>query len=277
MDTIRLINNDFSGILGVLIAFITAMITLVYVRLVYKQMKISQKALEIADKQLQLDKQPCVVFEILKTYGTPCFTETRRQLHIKLELENVGDSPAISIYTFAHLELQHTRNVKDGSCIVNMDYIPDFEISIKSEGKATANICFETEQINMLVEDLRCNHEQNILRIKTNPYQHSYRGTILVIEVYYKNILDQWFRNTMQREILWLIDKHAAPRKTNNLNENTIPPCLLEHNTEFELQLISPKMAASNIDLVDAKIIQKKLEQYKEDIRLLSTTNSEEK
>ena len=87
-----------------------------------------------------------------------------------------------------------------------------------------ASIRFETFEINMLVEDLRINHEKNVKRLIVNPYRPHYRGTVLVIEVYFRNVLGQWFKNTVRQEIAWLIDKHAEPRKTHNINENTIPP-----------------------------------------------------
>lgn len=126
---------------------------------------------------------------------------------------------------------------------------------------------FETSEINMLVEDLRIEHEKNVQRLRVNPYQTPYRGTVLVIEIYYRNVLGQWFKNTLRQEIRWLNDKNAKPRKTNDINENTIPPCLLNENTEFELQLVSPKFSVFSTNLVEAKEIEHKLEQYKEDLK----------
>ena len=69
------------------------------------------------------------------TLGGKCFSGTRRQLHIDVELENVGDSPALTTYTFAYLELQNTKHVKNGSNIVDMDYLPDFIKCIKANEK----------------------------------------------------------------------------------------------------------------------------------------------
>ena len=133
--------------------------------------------------------------------------------------------------------------------------------------QAKSSVRFETFEINMLVEDLRINHEKNVKRLIVNPYQPHYRGTVLVVEVYYRNVLGQWFKNTLRQEISWLNDKHAEPRKTNNINENTIPPRLLEDNTKFELQLVSPKLSVFETDLVEAKVVEDKLSQYKEDLK----------
>lgn len=242
MGTLQYINTNLSGVLSAVIALITALITLVYVVFTYKQMKATQNATDTAIKQLQLNNQPCVIAEIFRTYGGKCFSGTRRQLHIDVELENVGDSPALTTYTFAYLELQNTKHVKNGSNIVDMDYLPDF------------------------IKCIKANEEKKLL-YALKLYRPHYRGTVLVIEVYFRNVLGQWFKNTVRQEIAWLIDKHAEPRKTHNINENTIPPRPLGQNTEVELQLVSPKMSVFQTDLIEAKVIEEKLLQYKDDLK----------
>lgn len=263
METLQYINTNFSGVLSVAVAIITALITLVYVIFTYKQMKAAQNANEAAIKQLRLGNQPCIIAEISRTFGSKCFSGTRRQLHIELTLENVGDSPALCVYTFAHLELQHTRNNTNNSNIVNMDYVPDFNKCLKVGAQDKSSVRFETSEINMLVEDLRIGHGKNVQRLVTDPHRTPYRGTVLVVEIYYRNVLGQWFKNTLRREIKWLNDKNVKPRKTNYINENTIPPCPLNSNTEFELHFISPKFSVFSTALVEAKEIEEKLEQYK--------------
>lgn len=265
MELLQFINTNLSGILSVAVSAITAIITLVYVVFTYKQMKAAQKSAELSSEQIKISNQPCIVAEIVDTVGSACFTDSgRRQLHIEVELENIGDAPALEIYTLSHLELQHTKNIADGSNIVNMDYYPDYLKYLKSNAKQKVSVRYETDEINMLVEDLRYRHEKNMHRLRTNPYQHAYRGTVLVVEIYYKNLLGQWFKNTLRQEISWLIDKNAPPRKTHNLNENTIPPCLLGKDTEFTLQLISPKFSSSGIELTKIEEVKEKLEPYKE-------------
>lgn len=262
MEILRYIDANYSGILSVMIATMTALVTLVYVIFTYKQMKISQASTETAIKQLRLNNQPCVITEISETYGSECFSGTRRQLHIELNLENVGDSPALSVYVFAYLELQHTKHIKSSSNIVEMDFLPDFVKYIKVGEKGVASVRFETFEINMLLEDLRIAYEKNMKRLYVEPYHSPYRGTVLVIETYYRNVLGQWFKNTIRQEIMWLNDKHAEPRKTNNINENTIPPRILEKDTEFELQLVSPHLSVFSTELIDSTVMERKLEKY---------------
>lgn len=274
MELIQNINANYSGILSVIVAAITAIITLVYVVFTFKQMQAAQKSAELASKQMRLSNQPCVVVDISQTAGSPCFPDsTRRQLNIALELENIGDSPALELYTLSYLELQHIKNVSDGSSIVDMFYYPDYRKYLKANSKDTASVSYETDEINMLVEDLRYCHEKNMSRIRTNPSKHPYHGTVLVVEVYYKNLLGQWFKNTLRQEISWLIDKNAPPRKTHNLNENTIPPCILGRETSFSLQLIAPRFSAAGIELVSAEDVKEKLEPCSEALDLSSVVS----
>ena len=267
MEIIQFINTNLSGILSVVVSGITAVITLIYVVFTYKQMRATQKSVELTLEQMKTSNQPCVAVEIADTNGSACFTESgRRQLWIELKLENIGDSPALEVYVLSHMELQHTKNVSDGSNIVDMDYYPDYLKYIKPDATQTVDLRYETNEINMLVEDLRYCHEKNVHRLHTNPYKHHYHGTVLVVEVYYKNLLGQWFKNTLKQQISWLVDKNAPPRKTNNLNENTIPPCLLKEDTEFTLQLVSNRFSPAGIELVNVEEIQEKLSPYQDEL-----------
>lgn len=267
MEMLQYINNNFSGILSAVVSGITAIITLIYVVFTYKQMKATQESAQIASKQIRISNQPCVVIDSINTYGSECFNESgRRQLHIELQLENIGDSPALEVYTLSYLELQHTKNVRNGSDMVSMDFYPDYLKYLKPNTQGIARVRYETDEINMLVEDLRYSYEKNMSRIRTNPSKHPYSGTIMVVEVYYKNLLGQWFRNTLRQEICWLTDKNALPRKTKNLNENTIPPCLLSKETEFELQLVAPRFSVSSIELISKEQIANKLKPYKDQL-----------
>ena len=266
VDLLIIINDKFASILGVLVAIITAFITLVYVVFTYKQMKAAQNSTEPAMQQLRLNNQPCVIPTIIATRGTKCFTKTRRQLFIEIGLDNVGDSPAITVYTFSHLELHYTYNEIIGSNTVNMDYVPSFQKCIKSGEKTETHVRYETSEINKLVEDLRVCHKKKVKRIRKAPYNKPYKGTILVIEVYYRNVIGQWFKDVLRQEIGWINDKNAAPRKTNYINENTIPPRPLLDDTEFELQLVSEAFSSFSIELVEDKEIEDKLEDYKAEL-----------
>lgn len=248
-ELIKSINDNYSDLISLIITFILCWIT-------YKQMKIARKATEVALDQLKLNKQPYISLEVKKTDGTHCFSGDRRQLHINIELLNAGDSPAINVYTFAHLELQHTKNKYNDTNVVDMDYIPNFKNSVKVNENAIAQVRFETREINMLVNDLRHRYVKNIERIEYTPCKSPYKGTILVVEVFYRNVLGQWFRHILRQGILRLIDN----------KKNTIPPCELKEDTCFTLQLISPQFSVSTVELIDESIINKKLEQYKEEL-----------
>jgi NADH:ubiquinone oxidoreductase subunit 4 (subunit M) len=78
------INTNYSNLLAVIVALLTSFITLAYVIMAYKQVKLSESSIESIEKQIKLNNQPCIIPKITKTIGTECFTETRRQLHIEI-------------------------------------------------------------------------------------------------------------------------------------------------------------------------------------------------
>lgn len=254
MEDILYFINTYSGVLSVAVSLITAIITLIYVIFTYKQMRASQDALKMSVKQLKVDKQPCVVYKQIKTEGSNCFYKTRRQLHINMKLQNIGDSPAMSIYVFSHLKLQYSEKTMG---IVDMEYLPDFVPFLEVGSKVNVSTRYETNEINMLLEDLTVASAKNIHRISTDASKSPYKNTDLVIEIYYKNILGQWFKNERCIEILDILE-----RKENGETELVNPPNSLKDDVWFELQLIAPEFSQSDIIMVEENEIKDKLQEY---------------
>ena len=246
--------NSYSGIISIAISLITAIVTLIYVVFTYRQMKAAQAGLKMSARQIKTEKQPCIVYKQIEAYGTECFSEDRRQLHIELELENIGDSPAISIYVFSHFKLQYVNEPSD---IVNMEYLPDFIPFLKADSTVSASTRYETYEIFRVLEDLGISHVKNMQRIKSNPSKSAYQSPELVIEIYYKNIMGQWFKNERRVEVLDVLGK-TDQGDYKPLN----PPDSLEDDMEFELQLIAQEFALSNLKLVDENEIKAKLKPY---------------
>lgn len=255
------VNANYSGLLTVLVALITAFITLAYVHMAYKQFALSKLSLESAERQTKLNSQPCIIPKITETIGTELFTETRRQLHFNVELNNVGNSPAIAIFTIGHLKLRYTKH--EDTDKVDMCFYPDFMPILSLNEKAIAGISFEAKEIELLVEDLEHAYRLNIERLKTDGHRPSYRGTNIVIKVYFKNLLGQWFESTLTREIAWLIDLFKEKSDSHDLNKYTIPPKKLLKNTRFKLQLISERFSPADIRLIDADAVRNILDSYK--------------
>lgn len=248
--------NSYSGLLSVGVSAITAIITLIYVIFTYRQLMASQDSLKMVVKQIKVDKQPCIVYENIETIGSNCFCGKRRQLHINLELENIGDAPAMSIYVFSYLRLQNNNEISN----VNMEYLPDYVHFLKVGSKIEVSTRYETDEINLLLEDLSVTSAKNIHRVKTDPSKESYRGTDLVIELYYKNLLGQWFINERHIQILDVLEK-----KEDGETEIVEPPNSLKSDVWFELQLIASAFSKSDIRMVDKQEIKDKIEVYKRD------------
>ena len=246
--------NEYAGVLSVAVSFITAAITLIYVIFTYKQMKATQDTLKASLKQIKVDKQPCIVYKEIKTEGTNCFYKKRRQLHVNLKLQNIGDAPAMSIYVFSHLELQYSEETLR---YVNMEYLPDFVPFLKVGSKVDVSTRYETNEINLLLEDLSVASAKNIHRVNTDATKERYKYANLVIEIYYKNILGQWFKNERHIEVLGILET-----KENDKKAMVKPANSLKDNVWFELQLIAPAFSQSDIGMVDGREIKDKLKSY---------------
>lgn len=254
MNNILHFANTYSGVLSVAISSITAIITLIYVLFTYRQMRAAQDALKMSAKQLKVDKQPCIVYKEIETSGSNCFYKTRRQLHISMKLQNIGDAPALSIYVFSHLKLQYSEKALQ---IVNMEYLPDFIPFLEVNSKIDVSTRYETYEINMLLEDLTVSSAKNIHRIKTDASKPPYKNADLVIEVYYKNMLGQWFKSERCIEILDILEKEdSGEKKTVN------PPNSLKDDVWFELRLVPSAFSQSDIIMVDVNELKDKLQCY---------------
>lgn len=262
--------NSYSGLLSIAVAVITAGITLVYVIFTYKQMKAAQSSSEAAIQQIKLNNQPCVIYEEINTFGTACFSGSRRQLSVEVNLENVGDSPAISVYTFSKLQLFRLRELDSE---VKMYSEPDYIPVIKAGDKVLSHIHYEEDEIDCLVDALRISHADNMKRVELSPTETPFKGAELVLEIYYKNIMGQWFKNVRHTEIAWLIDRNS----TVSINDDDycfsalIPPQTLKPTTEFELQLIAPRFALSDIKPIEEKEVLEMLRPYQEERGILLT------
>lgn len=248
--------NTYSGVFNVIVSFLTAVITFVYVVFTYKQMRAAQNAIKMSDKQLKLDKQPCVVFDEITTVGTNCFYKSRRQLHIKMKLQNIGDAPALSIYVFSYLKLQHSGE----NDRVDMYYLPDFVPFLKVGTDTNVSVRYEEFEINKLLEDLSIAEAKNINRINTDATKSAFKGTCLVIEIYYKNISGQWFKNVRSIEILDILEKQEDEKR-----KTVSPPNSLKDDVWFELQLINPAFSNNYLVVVEEAEIKNKLQIYSED------------
>ena len=200
IELIKSINQDYAGFLACLISFFTLITTIVYVLFTYSQMKATKESVKVMQDGMKQEKQPCISLQIKKAYSGKSLSNGRRQMPIEFEIENIGDSPAISVYCISNLKLQHTVN-EDGSNVVNMFTGPQYYPFLKAGGKETPHIHYENKEINYLFEDLTIEMAKNRRRIEETPWMHSYPGTEIQIRVFYKNMNEQWFETYLSQEI----------------------------------------------------------------------------
>lgn len=272
LEFIKSINSDYAGVLSLLSSLVMVIVTIIYVGHTKRQADYSKESAELVAKQMKTDKQPCVVPHIVDSYGTAWdVTEyTRIQLGFEIDLENVGDAPAINVYTLADFELQFKIDDNGNKKMLSASLLPNFVQAISVGEKKKIRIHFETAEVNAMVKELTIAHEMNTERIRTNPSQHYYTGAKLVIRVFFKNIMGQWCESLISHEIAWLEYKNPPPRKTQNLNENTIPPKQIYEGDEFRAVLSSHHLAPFTYKMTTDEYLNNVLSDYVEESPWLS-------
>lgn len=263
LDIIKMINNDYAGVLSLLSSIIMVIVTIIYVGHTKRQANYAKESVELVAKQMKIEKQPCIVPHVTDSSGAAfdATDDTRIQLGFEINLKNVGDAPAINIYTFADIELQFTHDDKGNKKHLPATLLPEFIQALSVGEEAKVHIHFETSEVKAMVKELRKAMEKNWERIRTDPTHHHYTGANLIIRVLFKNIMGQWGESTISYEIPWLEFENPPPQKTHNLNENTIPPKRIREGDQFKAVLSSPHMAPFSFEMIDTARVKAVLEE----------------
>ena len=245
LEFIKSINSDYAGVLSLLSSLVMVIVTIIYVRHTKRQAYYAKESAELVAKQIKTDKQPCVVPLVIDSYGSAWDASdyTRIQLGFTIKLKNVGNSPAINVYTLADFELQFIKDSEGNKKMLPASLLPGFIQALSAGDEVDIDIHFETSEIKELVCELRKTAEKNWERIRTNPSQNHYNGANLIIRVFFKNLMGQWCESSISYEIAWLAYKNPPQHKTHNLNENTIPPKEIHEGDEFKAVLSSHHIA----------------------------------
>lgn len=112
LEFIKIINSDYAGVISLLSSLIMVVVTIIYVGHTKRQANYAKESAELVAKQMKIDKQPCIVPYVTDSFGSAWDTTdyTRMQLGFTIKLRNVGDSPAINVYTLADIELQFSED-----------------------------------------------------------------------------------------------------------------------------------------------------------------------
>ena len=218
LDFIKTINSYYAGVLSLLSSLVMVIVTIIYVRHTKRQADYAKESAELVAKQIKTDKQPCVVPLVTDSYGSAwdASDHMRMQLGFSIKLKNVGDSPAINIYTLADIELQFIKNSEGNKKMLPASLLPGFTQALSAEEETEISIQFETLEIKELICELRKAAEKNWERLRTTPSHNHYIGANLIIRVFFKNLMGQWCESTISYEIAWLAYKNQPPQKTHS-------------------------------------------------------------
>ena len=277
LEFIKSINSDYAGVLSLLSSLVMVIVTIIYVRHTKRQAYYAKESAELVAKQIKTDKQPCVVPLVIDSYGSAWDASdyTRIQLGFTIKLKNVGNSPAINVYTLADFELQFIKDSDGNKKLLPAALLPGFIQALSAEEETEINIHFETAEIKELICELRKTAEKNWERLRTNPNHNHYNGANLKIRVFFKNLMGQWCESTISYEIPWLVFKNPPPQKTHNLNENTIPPKEIHEGDEFKAVLSSHHIAPFLFAMTTEERVTDLLQKYLDESPWLLTTLKE--
>lgn len=272
MDFIKTINSDYAGVLSLLSSLIMVVVTIIYVSHTKRQANYAKESAELVAKQIKTDKQPCVVPIIVDSNGSAwdATDYTRMQLDFEINIKNVGDSPAINIYTLADIELQLTNDSNGNKELLHASLLPNFVQALATGEEKEIYIHFETAEIKRLTQELSKALDMNWERLRTNPTQNHYVGAKLIVCVLFKNLMGQWCESVVSHEIAWLAYKNPPANKTHNLNENTIPPKQIREGDKFKAVLTSCSIAPFTYKMITEEYVHSVLEDYTEESPWLS-------
>lgn len=273
LEFIKTINSDYAGVLSLLSSLIMVVVTIIYVGHTKRQANYAKDSTELVAKQIKIDKQPCIVPYVTDSYGSAwdATDYTRMQLGFTIKLKNVGDSPAINVYTLADIELQFTEDSDGNKKLLPASLLPGFTQALSAEEDVEIYVHFETSEIKALICELSKAAEKNWERLRTNPSQNHYTGAKLIVRVFFKNLMGQWCKSTISHEIAWLAYKNPPPQKTHNLNENTIPPKKIRVGDEFKAVLSSHHIAPFVFEMTTYERVIDVLQRYIDESPWLST------
>lgn len=267
LDFLKHINTNYSALLSLLSSVIMVIVTIIYVVQTKRQADYAKESAELVAKQIKTDKQPCIVPSVVDSKGIAfdAGDYTRIQLGFDISLENVGESPAINVYTLCAIELQQSKNSEGKEINLSAALLPNFVQAIAVRAKEEINIHFETDEVLDLVNELSIAMEKNWERIRTNPSKHHYVGANLNIKVLFKNIMGQWSESVISYEIAWLEYLEPPKSSSHNINANTIPPLVIKEDDEFRAVLISQSYAPFAHKMVTDEYVKKIISQYKDE------------
>jgi hypothetical protein len=274
-DFLKTINQDYSNLLTAYFSCLLLLVTTVYVICTYIQVGISKKSIALnIDYLKQLESEhktsvtPVLVPIDVKTHGGGLFQingSLNRQLHLFCNMKNIGNSPAIQIYSKIGLKL---KIVKGNEHSTSSEYRYFGALAINDN--IDAMMSFEKDKLSSLLEDISIMLKKNTDMLRNNNNnqkigsQKLVAGATLVIDFVYSNIHKQYYKTVYERDIIGITAFIDEKNKRNYL----INELELGDNEQFELMLINPSSSRLEFTLlseIEAEEFIMKAEEFLKD------------
>ena len=210
--------ESHADLVGLISSTSLLIITAIYVIITWWQAHYTKKTLLESIKQNREEKQPYIVQTINKATG--CAFDTGEYIRIQFQfnfaLENVGDSSAVSAYTFLYALKQSPTEQK----VIYAHLMPCYHHALLVGKKIKANLHFETDEFREIIEDLEINHAKNMKRIETDPSEMPFKGPIIRLRTLYQNMSGVWFESTLEQELL-AIRFDTPPKDPSAMEKNS--------------------------------------------------------
>ncbi len=192
--------EENANLIGVVSSLCMLLVTAIYAIITWWQAWYTKRTLVESIKQNKEDRQPFIVPEINAVNGVAFDTSSylRIQFSFNYKLINVGDSAAVTLYTFLYARMESQAEHK----LVYAHLIPNYNHSLTVGAEISSSLHFETSEFRDIVEDLEICQAKNMKRIETDSTITPYRGPIIILRTLYRNMLDQWFESVLEQELL---------------------------------------------------------------------------
>lgn len=259
-----------AGVLGLISSICMLIVTTVYAIIMWWQARYTKQTLMESIRQSREEKQPYVVPKIDSVTGGAFDTTKyiRVQLHFHYSLENVGDSSAVTLYTFLYAKLQYRPDDK----MVYAHLMPEYIHSLRVGQKEEDILHFETNEFRDIIEDLEICSVKNTKRVETDATVTPYQGPIIILRCLYMNMMGQWFESVLEQELLCVTKKELSDESQEKDNEETIfhkESSWVTNNDiadgdSYEGSMINPSYSILSRRMVDYDYVQKVLDECRE-------------
>jgi len=271
--------ENHAGLLGLVSSICMLFVTTVYAVITWWHARYTKQTLLESIRQNKEERQPYVVPTIIKVRGGAFDTSTyvRVQLNFHYTIENVGDSSAVTLYTFLYAKLQYGQDDK----MVYAHLMPEYIHSLRVGQKEDENLHFETKEFRDLIEDLEICSVKNTKRVETDPTMTPYQGPIIILRCLYMNMMGQWFESVLEQELLCVTKKDLSEGNSEKEDEGEemvthkesawVTNNDIADGDNYEGGMINPSYSKLSRKMVDFEYVQKVLE----DCRLYSDSKLE--